>query len=197
MRSYTLIHGREIDDFAIICFGSTVWRREHWDWLLGGTASISNAQTESHDGTRYYWAFSLSIFENMSDVSHTTTQCSVYTENTPLPSAELSAQSAQRALHIGLWSSVLSLHREYSISIYGAQYSVCIRRTLHFHLRSSMLSRHREHSTSVYGVQYSVCIESTPLLPMELMTLKGDGTYLKVTKLSRDKDNEEQRAWAG
>lgn len=60
-----------------------------------------------------------------------------------------------------------------------------------------MLSRHREHSTSVYGAQYSVCIESTPLLPMELMTLKGDGTYLKVTKLSRDKDNEEQRAWAG
>lgn len=27
------------------------------------------------------------------------------------------------------------------------------------------------------------------------MTLKGDGTYLKVTKISRDKDNEERRAW--
>lgn len=91
------------------------------------------APTEPHDGTRwYYWAFSMSIFENMSDVCHTSTQSSVCIESTPLPCTELSAQSALRA---------------------------------------------------------------TPLPSTELMTLKGDGTYLKVTKISRDKDNEERRAW--
>lgn len=89
----------------------------------------------------------MSIFENMSDVCHTSTQCSVCIESTAPWSTELSAQST------------------------------------------------REHSISVYGAQCSVCIESTPLPSTELMTLKGDGTYLKVTKISRDKDNEEQRAW--
>lgn len=119
--------------------------------LVAGRYCISLQQlklslTMAQDITEHFHCRSLKTCQ-----MYATTQCSVYTENTPLSSAELSAQSAQRALHFGLRSSVLNLYREHSISIYGAQYSVCIRRTLHFHLESSVFSLYREHSTSAHG----------------------------------------------
>lgn len=82
----------------------------------------------------------------------------------------LSAQSIQRTLLFHLQSSVLSLHREHSTSVYGAQCSVYIENTPFPSTALSTQSEYAEHSTSIYGAQCSVGIENTPLLSMELST---------------------------
>lgn len=133
VRSYTLIHGRELDDFAIICFGSTAWRREHWDWLLGGIASVSNSSNWASRWHKMIWLgiFNVDLWKHVRWMPHQ--------------------------------YSVFSLHRERSTSAYGAQCSVCTESTPFPSMALSTQYSYTEHSTSVSGAQCSVCIENAPL----------------------------------